>query len=250
MKDFKNAILDGANFHNVHIEGADFYFTKLKGTTFFGSHLDGATYWNTHLEEAIFHYTIVNGDTLFIENYIDTKTNFIGTSLSSARILPELKTQLERNIWQIRWEEWYKYNKMLEIPAKVFWKISDYGSSTLSILFTFLFSNVIFTMFYLALRDAGLLDGSILSSGNDLLLAYMQTTLVPLRHIRHRSNDPFVLSRIHYLPSGDFRIHHSRSFSHQNDDHVPESESIDYFLRDEPHHSTVSPTPTSRTGIS
>ncbi|RBQ24755.1 MAG: hypothetical protein ALMCE001_10660 [Methanocorpusculum sp. MCE] len=34
-------------------------------------------------------------------------------------------------------------------------------------------------MFYLALRDADLLNESILSSGNDLILAYMQTTLVP-----------------------------------------------------------------------
>ena len=153
------AHLNGVNFLCAHLEGANFLWADLKGATL--------------------KYAIVNGETLFNKNIIDDKTDFTGTSLSSARIDPELRTRLERNIRQIRWEEWYNDNKMLEIPAKVFWKISDYGSSTLSILFTFLFSNVIFTMFYLALRDADLLHGTILSSGNDLLLAYMQTTLVP-----------------------------------------------------------------------
>lgn len=176
---FSYAHLEGSFFPDAHLEKADFSDAYLPDSAFFRAHLEGAIFQDAHLEGAQFILATVNGDTLFVNNTIDTKTNFTGTSLSSARILPELRTQLERNIREIRWEKWYNDNKILEIPARVFWKISDYGSSTRSILFTFLFSNFVFTMFYLALRDAGLLDGSILSSGNDLLLAYMQTTLVP-----------------------------------------------------------------------
>ncbi|MDO9522280.1 MAG: pentapeptide repeat-containing protein [Methanocorpusculum sp.] len=187
--DFKTAHLDGtcflfsnldrASFINTHLEGAYFWNAHLNGTYFTTAHLDGADFSGAYLQGGKFIMATVNGDTLFTNNTIDKKTDFTGTSLSSARIVPGLRTQLERNIREIRWEEWYKDNKMLVIPAKVFWKISDYGSSTRDIVFTFLFSNFIFTMFYLALRDADLLHGTILSSGNDLLLAYMQTTLVP-----------------------------------------------------------------------
>jgi len=186
---FLNAQMKGAKFNTRHLQRADFNLACMQGAEFMSSnlemasfsvsHIEGVNFSNAHLEGAQFTLAVVNGETLFSNNTIDEKTDFTGTSLSSARILPELRTKLERNIRQISWEKWYTKNKMLEIPAKVFWKISDYGSSTLSILFTFLFSNVIFMMFYLALRDAGLLNGSILSSGNDLLLAYMQTTLVP-----------------------------------------------------------------------
>ena len=177
--DFSNAHLEGADFTKVYLWGANLWDAHIEGASFFDAHLEGTMLWGAYLEGAIFYFAIVNGETLFTNNTIDAKTNFTGTSLSTARIDPELRTQLERNIREIRWEKWYKKNKMLEIPAKVFWKISDYGSSTRSIMFTFLVSNFVFMMFYLALRDAGLLEESILSPGNDLLLAYMQTTLVP-----------------------------------------------------------------------
>ncbi|PAV09305.1 pentapeptide repeat-containing protein [Methanocorpusculum parvum] len=176
---FGYANLENAYFKNAHLENADLHDVHLEGASFNGAHLEDARIEYAHLEGAQITLAVVNGDTLFFANTIDDKTDFTGTSLSSARILPELRTQLERNIRQIRWEKWYNDNKLLEIPARIFWKISDYGSSTRSILFTFLFSNFIFTMIYLALRDANLLHGTILSSGNDILLVFMQTTLVP-----------------------------------------------------------------------
>jgi len=175
--------LKDADFSYAHLENADFCDAHLEGAELSYAHLEGAIFINTDLKGAIFNLAVVNGETQFTYSDkpidIDRRTDFTGTSLSSARILPELRTKLERNIRQIHWEHWYKDNKLLEIPTRAFWNISDYGTSACVILFTFIFSNFIFTMFYLALRDAGLLDGSILSSGNDLLLAYMQTTLVP-----------------------------------------------------------------------
>ena len=177
--DFRAAHLEGADFSGADLKGARFKSASLFGANFGNTHLEKADFTSAHLEGAQFTLAVVNGETLFTNNTIDDKTDFTGTSLSSARIEPELRTKLERNIRQLRWEEWYTDNKLLEIPARIFWKISDYGSSTRSILFTFLFSNFIFTMIYLALRDANLLHGTILSSGNDILLVFMQTTLVP-----------------------------------------------------------------------
>jgi len=176
---FFHSHFEGAFFYWAHLEGANFYDAHIEKAHFGNTNLEKADFTSAHLEGAQFILAVVNGETLFSNNTIDDKTDFTGTSLSSARIDPELRTKLERNIRQIRWEKWYKDNKILEIPARIFWKISDYGSSTRAILFTFLVSNFVFMMFYLALRDADLLNGSILSTGNDLLLAYMQTTLVP-----------------------------------------------------------------------
>ena len=192
-KSFKDDISDGADFSYAHLEGADFSYAHLEGANFSYAHLEGADFSYTHLEGAIFADTylngaifklaVVNGETQFtyrdIHIYIDNRTDFTGTPLSSVRILPKVRTKLEKNIRQLRWEEWYKYNRKWEIPAKIFWKISDYGSSTRAVLYTFLFSNVIFMIFYFALRNADLLHGYILSPGYNLLLAYMQTTLVP-----------------------------------------------------------------------
>ncbi len=176
---FSGSDVKGSDFLDSHLGGSDFSYADIKGTLFWNTHLEKADFTSAHLEGAQFTLAVVNGETLFTNNTIDDKTDFTGTSLSSARIEPELRTKLERNIRQLRWEKWYAKNKLWEIPARVFWKISDYGSSTRSILFTFLFSNFIFTMIYLALRDANLLHGTILSSGNDILLVFMQTTLVP-----------------------------------------------------------------------
>ncbi|WP_319378070.1 pentapeptide repeat-containing protein [uncultured Methanocorpusculum sp.] len=178
-ENIKRLIDEDSGFVRPDFSGRDFKNANLHGAYFLGAHLEDANFVDAHLKGSQFIQVAVNGGTHFNYNPIDGKTNFTGTSLSSARIFPELRTQLERNIRQIRWEEWYKDNKLLAIPAKIFWKISDYGSSTLSIIFTFLFSNVLFMMFYLVLRNADLLHGYILSPGNDLLLAYMQTTLVP-----------------------------------------------------------------------
>ncbi len=74
-EDFTDEIRKKANFSGVHLEGADFQFA--------------------HLEGAEFILAIVDGETLFFSNTIDDKTDFTGTSLSSARIEPELRTQLE-----------------------------------------------------------------------------------------------------------------------------------------------------------
>jgi len=133
---FRDAHLEGAdlgevdlkeaNLWDAHFEGADFWEAHLEGADFNGAHLEDVCFLDAHLEGAKFIQVVVNGGTLFTSNTIDKKTDFIGTSLSAARIDPKLRTQLERNIRQIRWEEWYKkpklYPALLNIP-KTLWDL-------------------------------------------------------------------------------------------------------------------------------
>ena len=202
--DFSAAYLDGVRFWRAHLEGVRFTHTRLKradffeadleeaqfwragldGAYFYNAHLEGANFRNAHLKGAIFVFTIVNGETIFTDNTIDTQTNFIGTSLSSARIDPELRTKLERNIRQIHWEKWYAKPKLYPDLAKIknalivkfsakkspekkkwetkrcwvdriinvfvrtFWWISNYGCSTKRIIGVFFGWNILWAFIY------------------------------------------------------------------------------------------------------
>ncbi len=181
---FLSTHLAGANFSNTHLEVADLRSAHLEDTDFSNAHLEGTDFSNAHLEGAKFILAIVNGETLFNDNIIDTKTDFTGTSLSSARIYPELRTQLERNIRQLRWTEWYNKSKLYPILGKIknpnivyisprnfpeepewymkrcwvdtiintfvrtFWRISDYGSSTKRIFVVFFGWNILWACIY------------------------------------------------------------------------------------------------------
>ena len=181
---FLNTHLEGANFSNTHLEGADLRSAHLEETDFSNAHLEETDFSNAHLEGAKFILAIVNGETLFNDNIIDTKTDFTGTSLSSARIYPELRTQLEQNIRQLRWTEWYNKSKLYPILAKIknpnivyisprnfpekpewymkrcwvdriinafiriFWWISDYGCSTKRIIGVFFGWNILWACIY------------------------------------------------------------------------------------------------------
>ncbi len=121
---FENGKLQKADFSDAHLEGAYFRNTHLESAQLSGSHLEGADFSKTNLEGAIFYFAIVNGETLFTKNAIDDKTNFTGTSLSSTRIDPALRTKLERNIRQIRWERWYvqpKFYPFIGMVINSFW---------------------------------------------------------------------------------------------------------------------------------
>ncbi|WP_209315031.1 pentapeptide repeat-containing protein [Methanocorpusculum sp. GPch4] len=181
---FLSTHLEGAIFSYAHLEETDLRSAYLEGTDFSYAHLEGANFDNAHLEGAKFILAIFNGETLFNDNLIDTKTDFTGTSLSSARIYPELRTQLERNIRQLRWTEWYNKSKLYPILAKIknpnivyisprnfpeepewymkrcwvdtiinafvrtFWRISDYGSSTKRIIAIFFSWNILWAVIY------------------------------------------------------------------------------------------------------
>jgi len=159
------AIFWGAHLEEVqcfasHLHMAEFKGAHLEGAKFQEVYIEGATFLDAHLEGAEFTYAVVDGGTLFTKNTINDKTNFTGTALSAARIDPSLRTRLERNIREIQWRKWYdkpkisplrilkksfgKYGKTERLQAekssltdkvlinpfvRLFWWLSDYGSS-------------------------------------------------------------------------------------------------------------------------
>lgn len=208
-EDFTDEIRKKANFSGVHLEGADFHF----------AHLEGARFNSAHLEGAEFILAIVDGETLFFSNTIDDKSDFTGTSLSSARIEPELRTQLERNIRQLRWEQWYTmpkfYPDLAEIKTKLiskfssgkipekknwetkhswvdriinafvrlFWWISNYGSSTKRVIAVFFGWNLMWALIYqyiLPLQTHPILAGAVTTvlDAHDFIIALLQTNLM------------------------------------------------------------------------
>jgi len=181
---FLSSHLERACFINTHLEGTIFFNADLCGADFSNAHIEGTNFKEAYLQGALFKFAIVNGETLFVDNTINDKTDFTGTSLSSARIVPELRTRLERNIRNIRWEQWYKIPKLYPYLAKIknnfifrfssrkspeehacetklcwvdriinafvriFWWISDYGSSTKRIIAVFFGWNILWAVIY------------------------------------------------------------------------------------------------------
>ena len=184
---FRDTHLDGAAFFSARLEGANFSKASLKGAEFVDTRLEGANFNTAHIEGSYFNYAILNGETLFTNNTIDNKTDFTGASLSSARIDPDIRTKLERNIRQTFWEKWYAKPKLYPDLGKIkntlivkfshntspekkdwetkpcwvdriinafvrlFWLISNYGSSTKRIIAVFFGWNLIWAFIYFCL---------------------------------------------------------------------------------------------------
>jgi len=169
----EEANFEGAHFKDTeflwaHLNGAEFMLTRLEGANFEGATLEGAEFLWAHLEGADFTYAIVNGETLFVTRFIDKNTDFTGTALSATRIDPILRTRLERNIREMQWRKWYDkqkfspweflkksfgkkeetekkqecksslFDRLLINPfVKLFWWLSDYGTSCKRCLVSF-----------------------------------------------------------------------------------------------------------------
>jgi len=183
---FTGAHLEGACFWEAHLEGADFRNAHLEGAEFLMAHLEGVIFLETHLEGATFEYAILHGETLFIKNTIDDKTDFTGTALSATRIDPKLRTKLERNIREIRWKQWYHstlFARLLTPFVKLFWWVSNYGSSTAKVLGVFFAWNIFWALIYQFVLP--LLPGPILAGAKttilqtpDIITAVLQTNLM------------------------------------------------------------------------
>jgi len=211
---FSEAHLEGADFWLADLDGSDFSEAHLEGVKFQNAHLEGADFNGAHLEEADFTYAVVDGGTLFSQNSIDDKTDFTGTALSATRIDPNLRTKLERNIRKIHWEEWYDKAKVSPVRClkkltgkkqtseekqecppslidrlfinpfvRLFWCLTDYGSSTKRVVIVFFVWNILWAFIYQFLLP--LQPGPILAGTNTMVLdtpniitAVMQTNLM------------------------------------------------------------------------
>ena len=92
--------------------------------------LEGASLMNAHLERVSIYAAWMNEKTDLLGCTYDSETNFTATSLTSAHIEPDTLTALQKNIRRKYWVKWYDQHKILQYPCRLFWWLSDYGTSS------------------------------------------------------------------------------------------------------------------------
>ncbi len=146
----QNVHLEGAHLFGAHLQGANLNDAHLQGANLQRSHLEGANLRKAHLEGANFKFSFIDGGTFMDFAYIDRKTDFTGVGLESARIHPVMISKLKRNIREIqRRAEWDEKQFHPFLIQRCFWWMSDYGSSTRRILWTFAGFSILFALVYL-----------------------------------------------------------------------------------------------------
>lgn len=153
---FWGADLSRTTFQKADLQGVEFAESILRGAQIQNANLKNTLFYESHLESAQFNYSIVDGQTYIVKCSFDENTEFKGVGLDAARIAPELKAALKNNIRRKQWQkliddERKKGKCIYPLSAKLFWWVSDYGSSTQRIIKTFFFLAISFGVFYWSL---------------------------------------------------------------------------------------------------
>ena len=153
---FDNVDFSHTKFTNVIFAGAD-----LSKSTFTHSILKNVDFTSADLKGCNFQYSDTDSATLFtwnqegtvrLHDMIDENTDFTGVALSATRINPNLKTALEKNIRMKYWNNWYEEHKIASPIIKLFWWISDYGTTSVRALYSFLGLNFFAFIIYMHLK--------------------------------------------------------------------------------------------------
>lgn len=184
--DFSYSEFCDTNWRYAAFDGANFSFTNfesccLDGASFIASDFSGAFFNTTSLRNSNFSYAKINDQTTILgdhEKILGEYTRFLGVNISAIKAEPGTISVIKKFLRKQQWTTWYQYHKILKWFAMIFWLISDYGSSIRRILYSLILLNVVFTGVYLTLSYLGLDVAQIISSDCDLLLVFIQTTLV------------------------------------------------------------------------
>jgi uncharacterized protein YjbI with pentapeptide repeats len=153
----KRANFEGAELKIAHLYRSDLSGANLKKTNIEGARLNGTSFNSSHLEGARIHFAQVDSETYFVNCSYDKETDFTGTGLDNAGIDPGLKAAFKNNIRRIHWRRWLdderKKDKFIvpwlwPWPVKLFWWVTDYGSSTKRIIGTFFAVASLFCLIY------------------------------------------------------------------------------------------------------
>jgi uncharacterized protein YjbI with pentapeptide repeats len=190
---FTDVNLENAGFEDAHLENSSFIGSNLRAARLSGAHLEGASFAFTNLQSADLRKAIVNGETIFHEGCkIDRRTDLRGVGLDNVRIDSGLKQLIEYNNRRLNWEEWYdrplrisnerlrKLRKIIQIPVRLFWWISDYARSTGRIIGSFFILALFFAVIYYI---SGLTGNSIVSNLFETSEGIVPSTLVPFRAV-------------------------------------------------------------------
>ena len=137
--DLARANLEGANMSMTYISEADLTRANLMkvnlekaqlcGANMALTNLEGADMSNTYLKGASFHAAWMDEKTNLLGCTYDTETDFTATSLTYTHIEPDTLTALQKNIRRKYWMKWYEQHKIFQYPCRLFWWLSDYGTS-------------------------------------------------------------------------------------------------------------------------
>ena len=151
--DLRYVHLDEANMIEAHLEGANISGAKLQR-----AHLEGADLGGAHLEGASFHAAWLNEKTDLLGCTYDSETDFTATSLTSAHIEPDTLTALQKNIRRKYWVKWYDQHKILQYPCRLFWWLSDYGTSSTRCIGAFALLILAACVIYFFITSAAIAD--------------------------------------------------------------------------------------------
>ncbi len=164
--DLKRTHLEGADLRWANLAGANFLEAHIEGANFFGAQLEGALLTMAYLEGTVFRFAKIDAETVIAECNFDRNTDFTGVGLDAARIGPNLKEAMKNNIRRKQWKLWFRSGAwwlklMKNTTVRPFWWITDYGSSTPRIIYTFLLLAVAFGLVYYGFETHPQLDGII-----------------------------------------------------------------------------------------
>jgi len=127
--DFEGAIITKSQFKQAFLAKTIFHQADLTESKFLYAELLNTIFIEANLTKTNLRFAEVNGGTIFDGIIIDDDTDFTGIGLSNVRISPKERVGLEKNIRKKHWEEWYTTHIGLSCPVKLFWWLSDYGTS-------------------------------------------------------------------------------------------------------------------------
>lgn len=169
------ANLSGANLTEADLSGAELFDAELTNailgeailhkTNLSGANLSGAFLRGAKLQGAVFYGATVDGGTWISDCEVDRDTNFELVGLGDMKIDSGTRQLLEYNIRKKKWDKWCdEQSPWKGWFVRRFWRASDYGLSTPTILRSFFFLAMVFAMVYYAW---GAVDYYLLRIGDD-----------------------------------------------------------------------------------
>lgn len=202
---FKESQVHQAHFERCRMMNSIFLDASINDSNILACDLStsdfrGCEVLKTDLSATNFTASYVDGKTIFWDCFYDIETNFTGVGLTSCRIEPVLSSSFSCNIRRFWWKEWYKKNKIfskqylnsflknpisnffdffnflskriMTFVVKMFWWITDYGSSTIRLLTVFAIITFAFTLIYINVPE--MTSDEILNNSNDINLVFFR----------------------------------------------------------------------------
>lgn len=193
--------MESCKAENGFFKNMSIYDTSLGGSVFANADFSSTEIRNVDIYGSNFTAITVDGATVIWDCYYDRDTNFTGVGLNSCRVEPVLMSSFQCNIRRIWWKDWYAdkldttheyFKEFVNHPlkrlgrmlvgigffimtwvVKLFWWITDYGSSTIRLILVFIATATFFATMYTVFPH--ITNDAILNYSNDHLLVFSRS---------------------------------------------------------------------------